>query len=401
MSSYTNSRRVYSSRSKRFSHAPAQNSGQRGRGPKKQYIDPTRFIKKAVLREETIYTPVHSFDDFPLPDVIKRNLKSRGYITPSAIQDQAIPVALSGKDIIGIANTGTGKTAAFALPIINRLMNSQHSKALIIAPTRELALQIEEEMRSIGSGSGLFATVLIGGSPMHKQLRELKMRPRVVIGTPGRIKDHLERRTLDLSTFDTIVLDEVDRMLDMGFVNDVQEILSSTSSNRQSFFFSATLDAKVRQLINTFANEPELISVKRGETSEHVDQNVIRYQSVGDKIDKLHEELLKDGVKAIVFDDTQRSVERLSQELIIRGFKADAIHGGKSQSQRQRALKRFKDSDIRILVATDVAARGIDVTDITHVINYSTPNSYDDYIHRIGRAGRAGQAGFALTFISH
>jgi len=189
-------------------------------------------------------------------------------------------------------------------------------------------------------------------------------------------------------------------MLDMGFVNDVRKILNQLAPNRQSFFFSATLDARVSGLIQTFATDPVIISLKTAEGSDSVHQDVVRYGGSSEKIDKLHDALLADGVKAIVFDDTQRSVERLSKELVARGFMADAIHGGKSQSHRQRALNRFRSNEIKILVATDVAARGIDIVDITHVINYSTPKSYDDYIHRIGRAGRMGRIGHALTFIS-
>jgi len=219
------------------------------------------------------------------------------------------------------------------------------------------------------------------------------------MGTPGRIKDHIERRTLDLSKFNVVVLDEVDRMLDMGFINDVREILSSLAKPRQSFFFSATMEPKVQSLITTFSNDPVMVTVKTGETSDNIHQNVVRYDGSGDKLAKLHDLLIASDMKAIVFDETQRSVERLSNELVARGFKADAIHGGKSQGQRQRALDSFKKNKINILVATDVAARGIDVIDITHVINYSQPQNYEDYVHRIGRAGRAGRMGYALTFV--
>ena len=236
---------------------------------------------------------------------------------------------------------------------------------------------------------------------MGPQLRDLRDNPRVVIGTPGRIKDHLTRGTLKLDKFDTIILDEVDRMLDMGFVHDVTEILKQTSDIRQSLFFSATMDKRVMDIINTFTNDPVTVSVKQGETSENVNQDIVAYETREDRIAQLHNILIKPEVeKVIIFDDTQRSVERLHKDLASRGFKSESIHGGKTQGQRQRALRQFKSSDITVLVATDVAARGIDVNGITHVINYSTPQSYDDYIHRIGRAGRAGQVGYALTFVS-
>ncbi len=377
-------------------------SGGRGgsKRPAKQYINPSKFIQAARPVDAVEYVSTHTFMDFAYDDLLKRNITAKGYINPSPIQDQAIPIGLEGKDIVGIANTGTGKTAAFGLPMLHRLMNDKTSRALVLAPTRELAQQIEEECRSIARGSGLSAAILIGGSPMGPQLRDLRYEPNLVIGTPGRVKDHMERGTLDLSKFDVVVLDEVDRMLDMGFITDIRFILDSVATERQSFFFSATMEPSIEQLIRTFTHDPVIISVKTGITSDNVEQNVIEYGGSHEKIEKLHDILNKDEVaKVLVFDDTQRSVERLSEELVARGFKANAIHGGKSQGQRQRALKQFKDNHINVLVATDVAARGIDVADITHVINYSTPQTYDDYVHRIGRAGRAGKTGNALTFI--
>ncbi len=368
-----------------------------------QYIDPARFVKSAkVVTIEEQYVPTNTFADFQISGKIKQNLKDRGYITPTPIQDQTIAVAVTGKDIIGIADTGTGKTAAFAIPMLSRLIADTRSKALIVAPTRELAQQIEQECQKIGRNAGLFGAVLIGGSSMSYQLRDLKRNPRIVIGTPGRIGDHVERGTLKLETFNMVALDEVDRMLDMGFINDVRAILNKLGENRQSFFFSATLDPKVRTLIQTFSNEPVTIMLKNAQASENVNQDVVKFSGTHEKMDKLHGILNNEEVKkVIVFDETQRNVERLAKELVARGFRADNIHGGKSQGQRQRALQRFKKNESKILVATDVAARGIDVKDITHVINYSVPQSYDDYVHRIGRAGRAGKTGHALTFVSH
>lgn len=369
-------------------------------GGHKKYIDPAKFVKAASPQQAEEYTPQNLFTDFNLNLLLQTNLETKGYVTPSPIQDQTIPAALEGEDIIGIASTGTGKTAAFALPVLERLINDRESGAIIIAPTRELAQQIEEECRALGKGSGLRGALLIGGSSMGTQLRDLKGKPSIVIGTPGRIKDHLQRGSLNLKYFNMVVLDEVDRMLDMGFVNDVTEILRHMPNNRQSFFFSATIDTRVRSLIDTFTDEPLTISLKASSASENVHQDVVKYHDKTDKLDKLHEILIKQEVgKVIVFDETQRNVERLGDELIARGFKADAIHGGKSQGQRKRALDRFKSNQVKILVATDVAARGIDVADVTHVVNFSVPNDYEDYIHRIGRAGRAGRIGYALTFI--
>lgn len=371
------------------------------KGPKKAYIHPSRFVKAAKPVEEATYEPKHRFEDFAVHPLLHRNIVLKGFVIPSPIQDQTIPLGLSGRDVIGIANTGTGKTVAFAVPVLNRLINDRQARALIVAPTRELAQQIEQECRAIGKESGVYGALLIGGANIGPQLRDLRAQPRIVIGTPGRIKDHIERGSLNLGNFNMVVLDEVDRMLDMGFVDDVTSILEKLASARQSFFFSATMDEKVRKLIDYFALDPATVSVKTGDTSDSVHQDIVCFDTLESKIDQLHSILNKDEVaKAIIFDETQRSVERLSRELQNRGFKADDIHGGKTQGQRQRALDRFKKNDVKILVATDVAARGIDVADITHVINYTTPQSYEDYIHRIGRAGRAGRIGYALTFVN-
>lgn len=397
--SNNNRRRSYGGNNRRYGNRNNKTRNMvKGRG---QYIDPAKFVREAKPVEVEEYTPTHVFTDFAIDQKLKDNLVAKGYQIPSPIQDQTIPLGLEGKDVIGIANTGTGKTAAFALPVIDRLMHDPHAKAIILAPTRELAQQIEEEMRSLGKGSGVFGVLLIGGTPMGPQLRDLRQKPRVVIGTPGRIKDHLERGSLSLERFNLVVLDEVDRMLDMGFLPDMQFILDNVAESKQSFFFSATMDRTVSGLIERFADNPVKVSVKTSDTSENVHQNVIRYNSKEDKIEQLHDALIQEMVKkVIIFDETQRDVERLNQELASRGFATDAIHGGKTQGQRQRALKKFKQSEIDILVATDVAARGIDVADITHVFNYGLPQTYEDYTHRIGRAGRAGKTGYALTFIT-
>ncbi len=367
---------------------------------KKENIHPSRFIKAANQTMETEYTPTLTFAGLEIHPLIKTNLLAKDFARPTEIQEQTIPIGLLGQDVVGIANTGTGKTAAFAIPLLHSLMTKIDSRALILAPTRELAEQIDEQCRSIAKGSGLRGALLIGGVAMGPQLRDLRDNPRIVIGTPGRIKDHLERRSLNLARFNIVVLDEVDRMLDMGFINDIRRILDQTADKKQSFFFSATLDARVKAIIDGFSVSPVHITVKSGDTSENVDQNIVKYTSKGDKIDKLHNLLIQNEVvKTLVFDDTHRSVEHLCRELQTMGFEADAIHGGKSQSQRKRALTRFKSNQVNVLVATDVAARGLDVADITHVVNYSAPNSYSDYVHRIGRTGRAGRLGYALTFV--
>ncbi|GAB1484769.1 hypothetical protein MASR2M78_35870 [Treponema sp.] len=382
--------------------APQERSqGQRSGGARaKQFIHPSRFIQEARVVEKVEYIATHAFSDFAVHRKIQDNIKAKGYDQPSPIQDQVIPLVLEGKDVVGIANTGTGKTAAFAIPMIHDLMVNMEHRAIIMAPTRELAQQIMEECFSFGKGCGLRSALLIGGASMHLQKRDLRHNPRVIVGTPGRIKDHLQQGTLMLSFFNYVVLDEVDRMLDMGFINDISDILSKVSSQRQSLFFSATMEGKIAKLIEKFSKDPVTISVKEGATVDSVSQNVVYYSGFADKIERLHELLIaKDCTKTIIFDETKRSVEKLGRELHSRGFKVDQIHGDKSQAQRSRAMQRLKTNEIDILVATDVAARGIDVSDISHVINYSTPNSYDDYVHRIGRTGRAGKTGVALTFL--
>lgn len=369
----------------------------------KQVIPAQRFIKPAKpVNVASAYVPKHRFEDFNVNQKIRANILAKGYETPTPIQDQTIMVALEGRDVVGIANTGTGKTAAFAIPVLDRLMKRPESKCLILAPTRELAQQILEEFVTFAKGSGIRGALLIGGASMHLQKRDLRANPQVIIGSPGRVKDHVDQGTLRLGGFDTLVLDEVDRMLDMGFINDIRSLLSRVAPVRQSFFFSATMEPKIAQLIEGFAKDPITVSVKEGETTDNVDQNVIWFKESGEKIELLHEKLISESEgngKFIIFDDTKHGVEKLAKELHGRGFKVDRIHGNKSQAQRTKALKSFKDGSINILVATDVAARGIDVTGITHVINFSQPVTFEDYVHRIGRAGRAGRTGIALTFM--
>jgi ATP-dependent RNA helicase RhlE len=365
-----------------------------------QYIDPSKFVKvaKPVTVEE--YVPKNTFADFQVDARLHDNISKKGYVNPTPIQDQTIELGLAGNDVIGIANTGTGKTAAFAVPIMHQLMSNPANKALIVAPTRELAQQIEDECRQIGKGGGFTGALLIGGSAYGPQLKDLRAKPRIVIGTPGRIKDHIDQGTLDLSSFNIVVLDEVDRMLDMGFVADVKLLLSQLAENRQSFYFSATMDRRVSDLINNFSPEAVTVSVKQGDTSDNVHQDVIPFTDKTNKMEALHSLLIEPVVaKTIIFESTQRNVERLQKDLSDRGFEVEAIHGGKTQGQRQRALDKFKKNQSKILIATDVAARGIDVADVTHVINYGMPQTYEDYTHRIGRAGRAGRIGYALTFV--
>lgn len=366
----------------------------------KQAIHPSRYVKTANPAQTTDYSAQNDFADFAIHPLLKNNIAGKGYKMPSEIQDKTIALGLSGRDVVGVANTGTGKTAAFAIPILNKLMHDHSSQALIIAPTRELALQIEGQCKLLAKNSGLSGALIIGGLPMGRQVSALKNGANIVIGTPGRLKDHVKQGNLNLGKCAVVVLDEVDRMLDMGFINDVRFLLDLLPDIRQSFFFSATLGPEINTLIQTFAKDPVTINVKAGETSDNVHQDVIAYETKPQRLDLLHDVLLRSDVKkTLIFCEMKYGAERLTKELIARGFSADALHGGKSQGRRRRALDGFRNSTINILVATDVAARGIDVIDITHVINFDEPHSYNDYIHRIGRAGRAGRIGHALTFV--
>lgn len=394
----------YYSRSKttsRPSMAARQNSHNR-RGAKKQYIDPARFVNHhASALQEVVYQPRHQFSEFGLQAAIVANIASLNYLVPSAIQDQAIPEVMAGNDVVGLANTGTGKTAAFLLPIIDRLYRDRQTESvLIMAPTRELAQQIDTEFRRFARGLKIYSALLVGGANIQRQIRELTRRPHVIIGTPGRMKDLLNRKQLHLDRANVLVLDEADRMLDMGFVNDIKLIASELPRQRQTLCFSATITPAVRNIINDFMNQPEVISVKHGETSDHVLQDVVRYTTADQKKELLITMLNEDDFeRVIVFGETKYGVQRLADMLTKQGIPAAAIHGNKSQSQRERALRDFKDRKVDVLVATDVAARGLDIKGVSHVINFDVPQKYEDYVHRIGRTGRAGKVGKALTFV--
>lgn len=364
-------------------------------------IDATRFINKAVPKNEEIYESKHQFVDFDIPEKVKSNLIHKGFITPTPIQDQAIPVGLSGRDVIGIAATGTGKTAAFLLPLITKLSDPKNQKRImVLAPTRELAQQIESEFRIFTRGMGLWSVTCVGGSPILKQIRELDRGVHAVIGTPGRIKDLIERKKIRMEEFSSIVLDEADRMLDMGFIPDMRFILGLMPKERQTFFFSATLSSEIRKLCDDFLQDPVSISLKTRDTASSVEQNVVRVPHRDQKLDILADILLKpEASKVLIFRETKRSVDQLAEELQQRGFKALALHGDMRNRERDRAVKALASGDAHIVIATDVAARGIDIPDITHVINYDIPQTYDTYVHRIGRTGRGTKMGHALTFI--
>lgn len=374
----------------------------KGRGPRKQSIHPSKFINKAQPTEDIeVYEPTHLFVDFALNASLQENLLQSGFKNPTIVQDEAIPLALNGRDVIGLANTGTGKTVAFLLPILEKLYaNREIASVLIMAPTRELAQQIDEEFRKFSRGMRLYSAVVVGGINIDKQIREVKRGPHVIIGTPGRLKDLLNRKVLRLGNINTFVLDEADRMLDMGFLPDIKAIASEVPSQRQTMCFSATMTPTISALVHDFMLDPAIVSVRSSVTSDHVDQDVIEASDKFHKMEILQDLLKKEEFdKVLVFGETKFGVQRLAKSLTDSNIPSEAIHGNKTQAQRQRALKAFKEERVKVLVATDVAARGLDIPDVSHVINFDQPQTYDDYIHRIGRTGRAGKAGKALTFI--
>jgi len=367
-----------------------------------EHIDVSRFINKAVITEQMEhFVPEHSFADFKIDERIKANVAAKGYITPTPIQDKTIPHILKGQDLVGIANTGTGKTGAFLLPLLDKVLHNNHSHVLVLVPTRELAIQIEQELRAFSAGLGIFSVCTVGGVPAGRQIATLrKYHCRFVIGTPGRVKDLVEQRIIDLSLFDTVVLDEADRMLDMGFINDMRTILADVAPERHTLFFSATLSREIEGLIGEFLREPVRISVKTADTAQGIEQDVVYIREGESKLNVLHDLLNKpEFSKVLVFGRTKHGVEKLSRILTEKGFRAESIHGNKTHNKRQSALGHFKEGRVKVLVATDVAARGLDIAGISHVINFDLPTTYADYVHRIGRTGRSNSRGTALTFV--
>jgi len=338
----------------------------------------------------------------PLSPNLKECLHQKGFERPTEIQDKTLEALLEGRDMLGIAQTGTGKTGAFLIPIIEELIASRtKSLALIVVPTRELATQVQDEFRSMSKGLGLESSVFIGGTNINRDLQNLRKRNHIIIGTPGRLLDLNGRNALDFSRFKTLVLDEFDRMLDMGFVHDVKKIIGNMNSREQTMLFSATLDKTQEQLISDILTNPITVKVSQGNTTgENIDQDIVRIANGDDKFQILLNMIAEESYeKVLLFEETKHKAGRICKKLNGAGISSDQIHGNKSQNARQKALNSFKKGQIKVLVATDVAARGIDVSDVTHVINYQVPMTFDSYIHRIGRTGRAGKTGKAFTFV--
>src|SRR3954454_3745483 len=339
-----------------------------------------------------------NFSELSISAQLKSNLVRNGFTTPTPVQALAIEPALAGRDVVATAQTGTGKTLAFVLPLVERLAHQKGVCALVLSPNRELAIQINEPFTKIAAGSGLRSEVFVGGLSENTQLNAIRRGAQVIIATPGRLYDFLSRKLINLSTIQIAVLDEADRMLDMGFLPTIQRILDATPATRQTLFFSATMETSVAHLVSDYGKDP--VRVEVGSTSkphEQIDLHVYEVEQAGKQA--LLEQMLRDEQGSVlVFPRTKHGADRLAKRLSESGFKTAAIHGDRSQSQRNQALKGFQEGYYRVLVATDVAARGIHVEGIAHVVNYDLPQVPEDFIHRVGRTGRAGANGCATTF---
>ncbi|WP_462411462.1 DEAD/DEAH box helicase [Neobacillus sp. Marseille-QA0830] len=341
-----------------------------------------------------------TFQEMGISDPIKRAITDMGFEEASPIQEKAIPIALTGRDIIGQAQTGTGKTAAFSIPILEKVDTSKKFvQAIAIAPTRELAIQVSEEINRLSKYMGITALPIYGGQSIDRQIKALKKEPHIITGTPGRLLDHIKRKTLKLDRVSVVVLDEADEMLDMGFLEDIERILKETPEEKQTLLFSATMPKQIQNLAERFMNNPELVKIKAKEVTSPTVKQIYYEVNERDKFEVLCRLLDVDNPElAVIFGRTKRRVDELSDALNKRGYLADGLHGDLNQRQRDVVMNKFREGNIDILVATDVAARGIDVSGVTHVYNFDIPQDPESYVHRIGRTGRAGKTGLAITF---
>ncbi|MDF2499840.1 MAG: cshA 2 [Anaerosporomusa subterranea] len=344
---------------------------------------------------------MEKFKALGISDLITQSLNNMGFEEPTPIQEKAIEPAMRGQDLIGQAQTGTGKTAAYGIPLIEKMEGAREKvQGLVLTPTRELAIQVAEELNKIAQYTDVHTLPIYGGQDIERQIRGLKKRPQIIVATPGRLKDHMQRRTIRLDELRMIVLDEADEMLNMGFIEDIEEILSATPASRQTLLFSATMPRAIQSLSQRFLRNPALIAIQSKEvTVPLVEQNYLEVQD-RQKFDVLCRLLdIQSPELAIVFGRTKRRVDELSEALKKRGYAAEGIHGDLTQAKRDSVIRQFRDGSTDILVATDVAARGLDISGVTHVYNFDIPQDPESYVHRIGRTGRAGQAGTAITFV--
>ncbi len=343
-----------------------------------------------------------NFSELNISESTQRALAKMGFEEATPIQEGTVRFGMEGRDVIGQAQTGTGKTAAFGIPIIEKVdIRNTAVQALVIAPTRELAIQVSEEIYRIGADKRVRILSVYGGQEIGRQIRALRNNPQIIVGTPGRILDHIKRKTLKLDGVQTLVLDEADEMLNMGFIEDINTILSSVPAERQTLLFSATMPGPIRKIAETFMKNPEMVKIKSKEmTVENIEQFFVKSQE-REKFDILSRLLnVQQPELAIIFGRTKRRVDELSHALSIRGYIAEGIHGDLTQAKRMSVLKQFKEGKVDILVATDVAARGLDISGVTHVYNFDIPQDPESYVHRIGRTGRAGKSGVAITFVT-
>ncbi len=361
------------------------------------------FINKVgSSKDQKKFVSKKSFSNLIPGSQILDKLQNKGYHTPTEIQEKSIPWISEGRDLVGIAGTGTGKTLAFLLPLVEKLhKNPENQSILVVTPTRELATQVAQEFKMITKGSGLYFCILIGGVPVRMSIKDLSRTNHIVIGTPGRIIDMAQRGELRLNKFKTLVLDEFDRMLDMGFIDEVSQINERLVAKEQTLLFSATTGVSIKKLIPKFTNDPVRVTAGIGtHNTNAIDQSVLRTRRGKEKEGALKKLLLDEvNEKVLLFCETKRLVDSVHSILRKESIRSEIIHGDKPQRARDQALRKFKSGKTSVLVATDVVARGIDVKDVSLVINYDAPRTYDDYIHRIGRTGRAGKSGRAITFI--
>ncbi len=381
--------------------APSNGRPDRRKKKKKESdLKRSDLIQQAQVRKEVVFEASFDFSESGLHDKLLKNLEAKGYTKPTEIQEKSLKAQLEGRDILGIAKTGSGKTAAFLLPILQKQIEGKF-QALVLAPTRELALQISDEYRSLNKGLGLYNSTFIGGTNMNKDLELAGKRNDLIVATPGRLLDLYQRGAIHFKALKCLIIDEFDRMLDMGFERDLNKIIDALPIERQNLLFSATLDPNQERKIQALLNNPVRLQISSGNTSnDHIQQELIEVAAGESKMPILIDMLKQDDFnRVILFAETKRWVSKLKRKLSQAGIRADEIHGDKSQNYRQKALNKFKKGHIQVLVATDVAARGIDVDDVSHVINYQIPQTLDSYIHRVGRTGRAGKTGMAYTFV--
>jgi ATP-dependent RNA helicase DeaD len=342
------------------------------------------------------------FNQLGLSDPVLQSLNNMGFEETTPIQERAIPVAMEGKDLIGRALTGTGKTAAFGIPMVERFgANRDHIQGIVIAPTRELAIQVAEELNKIGQAKGVVALPIYGGQDIDRQIKALQRRPQIIVGTPGRLMDHMRRRTIRLQQIEIVVLDEADEMLNMGFIEDIEKILEEVPAERQTMLFSATMPRQIQEIAQRFMREPVMIGINAKEMTVPSTEQYYMEVYENKKFDVLCRILdIQSPDLAIVFGRTKRRVGELAEALDKRGYSAEGLHGDMSQSQRDTVMRHFREGSIDMLVATDVAARGLDISGVTHIYNFDIPQDPEGYVHRIGRTGRLGRPGQALTFVT-